>query len=803
MKVTINWLREFLATEELDPEIVAERLTMSGTEVSKVEKVYESYKDIVTGQIIDFKPHPDADKLSVCTVLSGGKELSIVCGADNFKKDDKVVIALAGAELPGGMKIKKARLRGVLSEGMMCSEEELGLSSSSEGIMILDEDTEIGVPFAKLAGLDDTIIEMEITPNRPDCMSVIGIARELSAIMGIRFIDPLKPTVEDINTKDDFTIDIKDPGLCPRYTAKVFCDIPAKETPLWLKNRLILCDQRPVNLLVDLTNYIMLETGQPLHAFDKDLLGSDKIMIRTASSGERIRLIDGSTKILGRSDLVIADENGSVAIAGVMGGKETEINENTRNVFLESANFFGPSIMGTSKTLNLRTEASNRFEKKIDPELTLPAIIRFEEMLAKIAGKVGSSCVYDSYPKKLKENKIKISGLTVRSVLGAKIPLSDVKDMLQRLGFKISVAEKTCLEVKVPTYRAEDVQREIDLVEEVARIYGFNRFKSIPPSGSLKKGRLTEKQSDIRRLRDALSDIGLNEVINYSFISKELMDKTRILQTEKYKDYVEIINPINEDFRYLRTTLLPSLLKNVQDNSKYNNSDLKIFEISKVFFNQEKLDLPTERDTLGLLITGRKNTKDWLSEENFLDYYDIKGYLEFLEELFTDEGRIGLQQIEYPFFHPRISADIKTGKEKIGIIGKLHPLVLEEFGAENDTFYLEIDIEVFLREVKKEKSFKKITQYPSVDIDIAITLDEDIENISIVKAISDLGGDLLKQVDLFDVYTGEQIEKGKKSMAYSLIFRAENRTLKDTEVDIIVKRILEGLKQKFNARLRE
>ncbi len=400
MKVTLNWLKEFLEIDELDPEEISELLTMSGTEVKRFEKTGEKYKNIIIGRIIDYKRHPDADKLSVCQVSTGEETHNIVCGANNFNTGDIVALALPGAVTAQGIKIGRSKLRGILSEGMMCSEYELGLSAESEGIMILEKNLEMGKSLASQIGLEDVVFELEITPNRPDCLCIIGIAREISALKKVPFKDLSYDLKDELNKNKDFFLDIEDPSLCLRYSGKIFSSIPKKATPQWMQNRLIMCDYRPIDLVVDLTNYVMHEIGQPLHAFDRDLLSSDRIIVRTAKAGERLRTIDDTIRDLDESMLLIADEKNAIAIAGVMGGKETEINPGTKNVFLESANFFGPSIMKTSKKLGLRSEASNRFEKKIDPGITTIAIKRFEDLLSSITKSSFAPGIYDSYDKK-------------------------------------------------------------------------------------------------------------------------------------------------------------------------------------------------------------------------------------------------------------------------------------------------------------------------------------------------------------------------------------------------------------------
>ncbi len=798
MKITLNWLKDFLKIKELNEEEVADLLTMSGTEVKKSEDVGARFKDIVIGQVNEFSSHPNADKLSVCKVNVGDNILNIVCGASNFKKNDIVPVALPGSKV-GDLKIRRSKIRGQVSEGMMCSEAELGLSSDSEGIMILDGNYKIGKSFAKSAGLDDVIMELEITPNRPDCLSIIGIARELSALKDIELNIP--DYNYSLEKENNFNIEIKDYNLCPRYSAKIFSNVPRIESPQWLKNRLIFCDVRPSDLIVDLTNYVMLETGQPLHAFDKDLLHSDKIIVRRAKKGEKIRTIDDNNRDLNPEMLVIADEGKAVAIAGIMGGKQTEINQNTKNFLLESANFNGPSIMRTSKKLGLRSEASNRFEKQIDPYLTIFAIKRFQVLLERITGHKENAKIYDNFKKTKRNRNIVLRSSKIRQVLGEDIKVGVASEILSGLQIDNKVKGKN-LEANIPSFRYEDLEREVDLVEEVARIYGFNKFGSEPPAAKQSMGGYSFYQKKIRQLRDSLRDIGLAEVINYSFISQENFDKFNLGEEEEFNKLVKIINPINEDFQYLRSILLPAMFKTLEDNVKYKTSDIAIFEVSKVFEKSGK-KLPIEKNKLGILLSGRKEQKSWDNGVEYYDFYDLKGMLEYIVEKFYPNKDLKIKAKEYKFFHPTIGGLANIDGIDLGIIGKVHPSICRGLDIEQDVYYLEINLDNFIKNIKGFKNFMPIPRYPSIEMDIAIVVDINIKHDDIVQLIKESGTGILKNIRLFDVYQGKQIEEGKKSMAYSLTFRREDKTLKDREVEIEIKRILSNLSKKFNAKLRE
>ncbi len=801
MKVTLNWICEFLDTDTLEPESIVNALTMSGTEVKKVEYVGDRYKDIIVGKIIDYSGHPDADKLSLCKVDIGSRKLDIVCGASNFKKEDKVAVALPGAKIKD-ITIKKSKIRGQLSEGMMCSEMELGLSSESQGIMILDESCRIGDEFSKSVGLDDTVLELEITPNRPDCMSVIGIAREISALTGIKLIIPDYDLNKKINLDSKFIIEIKDYSLCPRYSLKIFRNISDIESPRWIKNRLMLCDVRSVSLIVDLTNYIMLETGQPMHAFDKDLLSSDKIIVRNAVRKEKIKMIDDSIKILDEDALVIADEKKAVAIAGIMGGKDTEINPDTKNVLLESANFYGPSIMKTSKNIGLRSEASNRFEKKIDPMLTVFAIERFEDMLKKVTGIETEECIYDNYMEKDRKRKIDLRVEKASKTLGKKIDKELISNILTKLKIDNTIKDNI-VQATVPSFRYEDLEREIDLIEEIARIYGYDKLDSIPTGVKERRGKYSFYQKTVRNIRQILCDIGLDEVINYSFLSAGEIETFKLNLEEEYKDSVALLNPITEDFKFLRSMLLPSLMKNLKDNINHNIKDLKIFEISRVFRKKITNNLPLEINMLGVILTGNAVQKGWNEKERAFDFYDLKGIMESLCMKYSPGASLEIEERSYKFFHPGISGNLKIDGINMGIIGMIHPLLIEETEINQNVYYMELNMDNFINNIKETRNYKPIPAFPSIDIDLAIVIDDKIKSEDITNEIKKSGTELLKKVRLFDTYRGEQIEKNKKSIAYSLNFRDDSRTLKDTEIEIIVNRILENLGKRFNAKIRE
>ncbi len=793
----MNWLKEFLDSDDLDFKEIVDTLTMSGTEVKSVIDYRKRFDNIYIGQVKEISAHPNADKLSLCKVDIGTAILSIVCGASNFKVSDKVPVASEGAVV-GDLKIKRSKIRGEYSEGMMCSGKELGISSDADGIMLLSESSSIGNSFSQELGFDDVAIEIELTPNRPDCFSVIGIAREISALTTIGLKIPTYDLPKDFNEDDQFHIEIKDYSLCSRYSAMVFSDYQMKKTPDILRSRLIMCDVRPVDLIVDLTNYVMIECGQPLHAFDRDLLASDKIIVRNAGPNEKIKTIDANTRMLDEDMIVIADINEPVAIAGIMGGKDTEINDQTKSFLLESANFNGPSIMRTSKKLGLRSEASNRFEKKLDPLNTIFAIKRFANLFTGAAGTHKASTVYDGYLYPQRERIIDLRLSKVEQVLGQKIESKDISAILKGLGIQNEVKEEKVI-ATIPSFRYEDLEREIDLVEEIARIYGFERFAPEPLSVQSRVGGLSKKQKLLREIKNDLADFGLFEVINYTFISKSQIDDFKI----KGESFIKLINPLNEDFEYLRPSLMPSMVKNMQTNSNHGNKDIAIFEVSKIFSSTASQEDFKESNMLAVLLSGKKDEKNWYGPERDFDFFDLKALLAFMIEKYCGLIYLKIEEKEHPFFNPAISADIYLKEECIGTIGMVHPVILNDMDIRQATFYFEIDLDKFIETCDKKKTFKKIPTYPSMEMDMAIVVDEEVSSGQIIEEIKKNADINLIAVRLFDIYRGKQIEEGKKSMAFSLVFQNTQRTLTDIEADLIFKKILEKLMKRFNAVIRK
>lgn len=807
MKVSYNWLREYVDFD-LPPEELADKLALSGTEAESIEYVGSGLDRVVVGKIKKIRNHPRANNLLLCDVdVRRAKLLQIVCGARNMKANDKVPVALVGAKLPGGMKITKVMMRGEHSEGMLCAEDELGLGEDHTGIMILNTKAKVGDKLAQAIDLEDAVLDLEITPNRPDCLGMIGIAREVAALVGGKLKLP-KPELKEESKRagSEVLVDIKDAILCQRYVAKVIKDIKVGSSPLWMKQRLSKAGIRPINNIVDITNYILLETGQPLHAFDLKKLADKKIIVRKAKKGEDILTLDEIDRQLDSQTLVIADSKGPIALAGVMGGASSEISEVTTEVLLESANFKPQNIMRTSRMLGLISESSIRFEKGVDPNITGYAANRAAELIQKLAqGKVLKGSV-DVYPKKEKPWTVILRPERLNSVLGTNISATKISGILKSLELKVEkptqVTKKaaTKLRVTVPTFRA-DLGREIDLVEEVARLYGLNQIQSKLPESSGKKGGLSQSQSISKLIKDFLLASGLWETINYGFTNPKWFDYLRLDQDSPLRKAVYLRNPITEDQSVMRTTLVPGLLETVTVNVNRGEENIQAFEIGRVFYSKKRGPLPDEPTMVGAVLTGKWKKKEWYQKSRTIDFFDAKGVVELLLERLGIKSRT-FSAASRPWCHPGKCAEILAGKEVLGWVGELHPEVQSTLGLPNSVAIFELSNAQLVEKASFATKFEEISKHPGISLDIALVVDESVTAFDAEKVIRVAGGKLLKQVHLFDVYKGKQIGKNRKSLAFALLYQAPERTLKLEEVQKEQANVLSHLKKKLNAEIR-
>ena len=797
MNVSVKWLKEYVDFE-LSPEALAERLLMLGMEIESIKQLGEGLDRVVVGRINTVEKHPKADKLVLCNVDVGADtDAQIVCGAPNAREGLIAPVALIGAQLPNGLTIKRANIRGEESQGMLCSEMELAISDEASGLMELPDDIQIGAPLVKALRLDDVVLELEITPNRPDCLSMIGVAREVSVITE----SPLKlPEVNvqqgtaDIQNLTSVTIDA--PDLCPRYAARVIRGVKIAPSPAWLQHRLEAIGVGTINNIVDITNYVLMEYGHPLHAFDYHRLAENRIVVRRAEPGETLKTIDAEERELTPDMLVIADAENPVALAGVMGGFDSEITDQTADVLLESAYFDPPSIRKTSKALGMHTEASHRFERGADPEGVIPAINRAAQLIVEIAGGEICAGIVDVYPGKREAINIKLRPERANFVLGTEIEEDQMRGILTRLGFVVSDA----FEVTVPTFRP-DVSQEIDLVEEIARVYGFDNIPTTLPRGDIPIPKTDSKENLRGEVKTYLLQCGMMEAMNYAFYHPDVFDRIRLAPTDPLRQAVQIANPLSEDQSIMRTTLLPSLLANAQRNRNHQINDVQFFECSKVFIPNGKGEYPNEPERVAGIIVGNLGAGVYSDPFRPADFFDVKGVVEGILD------RCGISDYtivhtDHPAFHPGRRAEIRVEDKTLCVFGEAHPEALENYDLPHKAYLFELDFERLIDAVEPMKQFETIPIYPSVNRDLAIVLDADTPASRPTEIIKSAGGELVSSLHLFDVYTGEQVPEGKKSLAFAIEYRSTTETLRDETVDRVHGGILERLEQELGATLR-
>lgn len=805
MYISYNWLKDFVDLD-LPPQELAERLTLAGIAVESVTGLGKDISGVVTGRIETINPHPNADKLVITSVNTGEEKLQIITAATNVKEGDVIPVALEGAKLAGGFVIKRAKLRGVESRGMMCSGQELGIDAKTmpadqaHGIMILPPGTPLGRDAKEILGLNDFILELDLTPNRGDCLSVIGVAREVAALLGrpFRLVEPSFPETGG-NICGQVRVDINEPDLCRRYVARLIKNVRIGRSPLWMQSRLRAAGMRPISNIVDVTNYVMLEMGQPLHAFDYDRLVDHHIIVRRAKEDEEMVSLDDVLRKLNKDMLVITDPSGPVAVAGVMGGLSTEVTEHTTSILLESAYFNPVSIRRTSKALGLRSEASLRFEKGIDLGGCLRAINRAAQLIYDMgAGEVVTGVV-DNYISPANEKTVMFRPKRATYVLGMDIPKEKASDILSRLQFKVQDAGEDLL-VTVPTYRV-DVSIEEDLIEEVARIHGYHQVPATLPFGSSSHGAKTREQSFKTLIADALAGAGFYEVVTYSFTNPRVFDLMNLPADSPLRNTVKIQNPLSEEHSVLRTMMLPGLLEVLSRNFNRRVQDGAIFELDTVFLPGGDGHPPEERSALTAVAMG-KAPGNWKMQSQEFDFYFLKGVLESIL------GELGTEVVNFypennnPSFHPGRTATLDVGGRKIGVIGELHPDVLEKYELPERVVAFEIDFDKLYTVSGQPKVYKPLPKFPGVERDLAIVLKRENRTGDILEAIRKTGGELLISVSLFDIYQGEQVPQGYQSMAFALKFQATDRTLTDAEVSEVTDAIATELSSRFGAQLR-
>ncbi len=808
MKAPLSWLGQYVSID-LSVDELASRLALTGTEVERVahvgvpanEAVLERF---VVGKVLTCVKHPDADKLSVCTVdVDEESPRTIVCGAPNVRAGQTVGVCLPGAVLPNGMAIKEAKLRGVPSSGMILSEAELGFEAKSAGIVVLPDEWDAGDLLADHLPICEDVLEVEVTPNRPDCLSVRGLAREVAAITGAGFDEEAQvefPTGSR-SVDEDIVVEVWDPDLCPRYAARVIRGVTIAESPSWLKARITHAGMRPVNNVVDVTNYVMWSTGQPLHAFDLATVAGARIIARRAKPGETITTLDGNDRGLTEDMLVIADAEKPSVIAGIMGSLNSEVTDDTTDILLEAANFDGASIMRTSAALGLRSESSTRFEKGLDPNLTIEGLDLACRLLTEVCGGTVSRGTADVSVGPWLPWRLRLRPARVETMLGAVVPDAEIESILGSLGCDVS-ERGGALDVVVPTFR-RDLGREIDLVEEVARIHGLDQLPSTLPGRDVGRGGLTLEQRRLRGIADTLRGAGLSEVITWSFVDPSWSDRIRLAPDDPRRLVVSMSNPLSVDQSVLRTLLLPGLLSTAQRNLSLKEERVHIFEMGKTFHpvpGAPAGSLPTEVDRVGLLLLGSWEERSWNAAGIPTDFYLAKGVVERLLSYFGMAG--SFSPTDEPFLHPGKSAKLATGDSLLGWVGEVHPLVLQAFDLPAGALAAEIDMGALLQAASGIAVFEDLLTYPALEQDVALVVDRDISAEQVVEAVRAAGGDLLRSVRVFDVYEGRQVGEGKKSLALRLTYRSAEGTLVEAEVNELRPALLADLRERIGAEIR-
>jgi phenylalanyl-tRNA synthetase beta chain len=804
MKVSLKWLREYVDIK-LAPKELAERLTMAGLEVKGIQVTGGTWDNVVVGEVIALSPHPNADRLRLATVDLGTKQVTTVCGAPNIALGQKVSFAHVGAQLIDGhtgqaVELKPARIRGVVSEGMVCSEKELGISENHEGILVLPPEAAIGTALS--AYLGDVVVDLDITPNRPDCLSVIGIAREIAALTGESLRVPGVRYEETEKSIDSFaSVDIVDPDLCPRYCASLVAGTRIGPSPSWLQQRLSSCGMRPINNVVDITNYVMLEYGQPLHAFDCHKLKGRQIIVRRARNGETITTLDGSKRSLDSDILVIADKEKAVAVAGIMGGLDSEVTDRTDTILLESANFNQAAIRRGCSHLQFQSEASVRFDKGLNGELPLVPLKRATQLLLELAGGKAAKGVIDVFPGRSKPELVSLTTREVKRLSGLKVNIDEIVKVLRVLGFECREGDSSPQILVSAPYWRSDIKCSADVVEEVVRIIGYDRLPMTrlgsPLPAQKSKLSVEARQSELKdKLRNILTGFGFQEILTYSLVSLEKLQKVSP-QLELRIPPLKIANPMIREQECLRTSLRAGLLVTLAHNQKFEQAGMRLFEIGRVFLSKGK-DLPEEKDVLCAVLSGARAELSWQTGKEPLDFFDAKGVV---ENLLNQLGlKAGFENSDDETLFPGRGANIIVDDDKVGVVGDMHPKVTQAFELPDTICIIEVDLEKLLAKLTAARRYQSIPRFPSVTRDIALVVDEQVSYRRAEEIIQSFP--LVNRVTLFDLYRGEQITEGKKSFAIRIAYLSPSRTLTDEEVDRTQEQMLARLGQELGATLR-
>lgn len=810
MQVSIKWLKDYIDFNETAEEL-ADKLTMAGVPVENVIRADAGLEKVVTGRIEKLEPHANSDHLQICTMNVGAKEpIIIVTGAQNVAAGQVVPVAMIGAHLPNGLKISKGKLRGVVSMGMLCSAGELKLDleklteEQKDGIYILPADTPVGVPVKDVLGLDDVVLEFELTANRGDCFSVFGLVREVAVLTGNTPKWPVIGAKEDdaAQAADLIRIGIEAEDLCSRFSARVLKNVKIGPSPEWMQQRLEGAGIRAINNVVDVTNFVMVELGQPMHAYDYDQIAGASLIARRAAAGEELHTLDDSSRKARGEELVIADAEKAAGLAGVMGGLETEVTEKTTSVVLEAASFNGPSIRRTSRACGLHSEASGRFERGVDVTKTERALDRAAQLLQDMGACTVTRGIVDVYPDPQPAAQVDFTAEAINRRLGTQLAGAKMVTILQSLGFEVETTGQETYRVTVPSWR-NDVSYMEDLSEEVARIYGFDNIVSSTPFGSVMQGCQSERQNFIDRIKAVLTGLGMSEEVSFSFTHPAMFDKLNLPADSPLRQAIPIMNPLTDEYPLVRTALLASIFENTLRNFSRKNEDVQLFEVAPVFFPKALpvTEQPEEVLKLAGILTGRRNPVGWNQDNALVDFYDAKGIVEeLLAQLHISKYTV--EAGEHYAMHPGKTAVFKKGREIIAQVGEVHPAVAEALGTTKKMYVFEMDIVTLMKYTAAKFSYEPLPKYPAISRDLAMLVAEDVSAAEIEKVITKNAGKHFKEVCLFDVYTGKQIEAGKKSLAFTMQFQSKDKTLTDEEADAAFQNILAAVQKEFDAELR-
>lgn len=806
MRILTSWLKEFVRFT-VPVETLAEDLTMTGLEVEEMEPAYKGLTPVVVCLVEEIVPHPQASHLQVCTVAAGEQKFDVVCGAPNVKKGQLAALARPGTLLSDGTTVRSSDIYGVRSDGMLCSESELGIGDDKTGILILESapGCEAGKTLEDVLDLKDWVLDIAVTPNRPDCLSVLGVAREVSAIYGIPLTIPQSPDHQITRSPNhQIPISIEDPDLCRRYTAAAMEGIRIGPSPYWMAMRLQASDIRPINNVVDVTNYVLIELGQPLHAFDLDRLTGPAIEVRTARPGESVKTIDGKDRDLRADMLVIADAERPVAVAGVMGGAETEVNDDTKRILIESAWFAPIQVRRTSKALKTITESSYRFERGVDPEGVIRALYRTVELISQVAGGCLAGEIKDVYPRPYKPRQLSLRPERANKLLGTKIEPGQIAQFLERIGIELSHVDDEKIKGMVPSYR-HDLKEEIDLVEEIARLHGFPNIPTQVPRAGIATLAPEPSQGLVDRIKNILLSQGMTEVISYSFMSPEELKALGLDKDDPRMQMVRIQNPLSDDQSVMRTSLIPSLMETVSRNQAQRNMDLGLFELGTVFYARGTGELPDEKQKIVALCTGSRHPESWSWPREQVDLFDLKGILDgLLQALGISGWRTVLETPDDPFYLPGTSARIVWDKNSIlGSFGQIDPNVLEFWDINGPVFLFELSFDALETAASQQLKFLPLARYPAVERDIAVIVQDIFSAQDLLKYISTQAPDFLEKVQIFDVYRGKPVPEGSKSIGMRFTYRAPDHTLSDHEVSEVHDPLIRSVLQSYKAKLRD